>query len=372
MMITSTLVKPTLLLDVKKTKRNISRMAEKTRSQKVRFRPHFKTHQSGAIGEWFRQEGVEAITVSSVDMARYFADNGWEDITIAFPVNWWQLSEIQALAQKVRLGVLVESVETVEVLKSNLQCKVNVWIKVDVGSMRTGLRWDFPESIVELAKMIGSLPGLDLKGILTHYSETYGAGSLKKVQGLARQGIQRMDSVRESLHQSGFQGIEVSVGDTPGCSLSEDFSGADEIRPGNFVFYDAEQAYFGSCQADDIAVAVACPVVARHPERNTVIVYGGAIHLSKDYFLQNGRSTYGWVALPGESNWGEPLEGCFVAALSQEHGVVHMAPEHLDRVRVGDWLCILPAHSCLTVTAMRDYLTLDGEIIHTMNSCTSE
>jgi D-serine deaminase-like pyridoxal phosphate-dependent protein len=356
-------------LDVDKAKRNISRMAEKARDQEVRFRPHFKTHQSGKVGEWFRQAGVEAITVSSVDMARYFAGYGWEDITIAFPVNWWQLGEIQSLAQKVRLGVLVESHETVEHLRNNLRCEVNAWVKVDVGSKRTGLRWDFAEPIINLANLIKSIPELHLKGLLTHYSETYGAGTLDKIQDLTRQGIQRMNSVREALHRSGFQEIEVSVGDTPGCSLSNDLSGADEIRPGNFVFYDAEQAYFGSCQADDIAVAVACPVVARHPERNSVIVYGGAIHLSKDYFLQNGTVAYGWVALPGEEKWGEPLAGCFIAALSQEHGMVHMTPEHFSQVRVGDWLCMLPAHSCLTVTAMRDYLTLDGEIIPTMNSC---
>jgi D-serine deaminase-like pyridoxal phosphate-dependent protein len=70
--------KPTLLLDSDICKRNISGMSAKALEQNVFFRPHFKTHQSAAIGEWFMDAGVTAITVSSVSMARYFAEHGWK------------------------------------------------------------------------------------------------------------------------------------------------------------------------------------------------------------------------------------------------------------------------------------------------------
>ncbi|KPK99745.1 MAG: hypothetical protein AMJ91_06575, partial [candidate division Zixibacteria bacterium SM23_73_3] len=67
------IVKPTLLLDKKRVMKNIEKMARKAKAAGVRFRSHFKTHQSGEIGNWFRDVGVEAITVSSLDMAQYFA-----------------------------------------------------------------------------------------------------------------------------------------------------------------------------------------------------------------------------------------------------------------------------------------------------------
>ena len=86
------LERPTLLVNPVIAQQNIAFMAEKARRQGIRFRPHFKTHQSAAVGEWFRQVGVTAITVSSVDMALYFADHGWDDITIAFPVNIRQMT----------------------------------------------------------------------------------------------------------------------------------------------------------------------------------------------------------------------------------------------------------------------------------------
>ena len=80
----NTIETPTLLLDAARAQRNIARMAKKARDNRLRFRPHFKTHQSAAIGEWFRQAGVSAITVSSVAMARYFADHGWDDICLLY------------------------------------------------------------------------------------------------------------------------------------------------------------------------------------------------------------------------------------------------------------------------------------------------
>jgi D-serine deaminase-like pyridoxal phosphate-dependent protein len=70
------ITKPTLIIDEAQVKANIQKMVKKCILNNIRFRPHFKTHQSIRIGKWFRKEGVRKITVSSVDMARYFAEDG--------------------------------------------------------------------------------------------------------------------------------------------------------------------------------------------------------------------------------------------------------------------------------------------------------
>ena len=84
---TDAIEKPTLILDPTICRANIQRMAERAKRNNVKFRPHSKTHQSAMVSEWFREVGVDAITVSSVEMATYFAENGWKDITIAFTVG---------------------------------------------------------------------------------------------------------------------------------------------------------------------------------------------------------------------------------------------------------------------------------------------
>jgi D-serine deaminase-like pyridoxal phosphate-dependent protein len=74
------ITKPTLLIDKKKCKRNIEMMFLKAKINNVVFRPHFKTHQSLDIGQWFKELGVDKITVSSLEMAQYFSSE-WKDIS---------------------------------------------------------------------------------------------------------------------------------------------------------------------------------------------------------------------------------------------------------------------------------------------------
>jgi D-serine deaminase-like pyridoxal phosphate-dependent protein len=358
---------PTLLLNEAAARTNIQRMAQKVDRAGVRFRPHFKTHQSAEIGTWFRDLGVDKITVSSVEMAEYFAANGWQDILIAFSLNIRQLERVRTLADKVKLSLLVENLESIEALSKSPRFQAGVWIKIDAGARRTGVDWQETEKTAALIEAIQQNSDLTFMGLLTHSGNTYHCENPRQIVDAFREGVERMNISRRALEAKRYPPMEVSVGDTPGCSLCSDFSGIDELRPGNFVFYDAQQLAIGSCKANDIAVAVACPVVAIHPERREVTIYGGAIHLSKDLLEVDGKTSYGLVAFPNEEGWDDPLPGAVVRSLSQEHGILHFANDQFKQLRVGDLVCILPAHSCLTVQLLRKYLTLTGKVISTMN-----
>ncbi len=361
--------KPTLLLNKQKALLNIEQMATKARRSGVRLRPHFKTHRSAAVGEWFRDFGIEAITVSSVDMALYFAESGWEDITIAFPVNVLQVEKINKLARTVKLGLLVEDAAVVRFLDQNLTAKAEAWIKVDTGYGRTGIAWDHSDAISELAQEVEASDTLVLTGLLTHAGHSYHAASKAEIASIYQESVARIRQTMASLIQAGFPKLALSIGDTPTCSIVDDFSGVDEIRPGNFVFYDLKQVKIGSCTEQQIAVAVACPVVAKHAERNEIVLYGGAVHLSKDSFVnQDGIQVFGRVAFFEDGGWGSSLPDTFVSSLSQEHGIVRTTAEILSRVHVGDVLVILPVHSCLLAYLLKDYHTLDGEIVTSQSS----
>lgn len=356
--------RPTLLLDKEKAIRNIEKMAGKARKSGVRFRPHFKTHRSAGVAEWFRDFDVDAITVSSLDMAAYFADHGWSDITVAFPVNLLEIDKINSLAAEIALGLLVESKEAVQFLAARLDHKVSAWIKVDVGYGRTGVTWDRPDEIVELAQAVVATNRLAFRGLLTHAGHSYHAASKLELEAIHRDSVARLAHVRAALRAEGFSQVELSSGDTPTCSIVDDFSGLDEIRPGNFVFYDLKQAGIGSCSEREIAVAVACPVVAKHPQRNEIVLYGGAVHLSKESFARaDGTPTFGHVAFWDGDGWGPSLPDTYVSSLSQEHGIVRTTVDVLNRVHVGDVLIVVPVHSCLLSYLLNDYHTLDGEII---------
>lgn len=360
---------PTMIIDREKVCANIARMAEKARSQGVRFRPHFKTHQSAAVGEWFRPYGVTAITVSSLEMAAYFAGHGWQDILVAFPLNLRQLDLAAELSRQVRLGVLVESVQTVEGLARRIDQQLDVWIKVDSGSGRTGIDWRAGERALELWKAVSACSHLTPRGLLTHAGYTYSAHTVDEICRRYQEANQRMLALKEQVEAAQSLPVEISAGDTPGCSLCAELGPVDEIRPGNFVFYDAQMLRLGACHIEQVAAVVVCPLVALHPEREEALVYGGAVHLSKDYLVENGLTKYGYIVPVTDDGWGAPLEDAYAARLSQEHGVLRVPRRYFDQLEVGGLVGVLPAHVCLTVSALGRYRTTDGQEITTLN-CT--
>ena len=102
------ITRPTLLLNENQCKKNIQHMVDKAKRLSVKLVPHFKTHQSSEIGEWFRAEGIDSITVSSVKMAEFFAAAGWESITVAFPFNIHEVEAVnKMLEEKIKLTLFV-------------------------------------------------------------------------------------------------------------------------------------------------------------------------------------------------------------------------------------------------------------------------
>ena len=365
--------KPTLILNENRARKNIEKIAERAKKSGVVFRPHFKTHISSEIGEWFRDSGVEAITVSSVDMAEYFANNGWNDITIAFPVNILQIDEINSLAGKVNLNLLVEDSEVVTFLDKHLENPVNIWVKIDTGYHRAGVKWDNFARVISVAKHAEISNVLNFEGLLVHTGHTYKARSKEEVKNIYYDALDKLVQIREHLSLADVKNVKFSVGDTPSCSMLDKFTGVHEVRPGNFVFYDVQQNKIGSCSTDEIAVAMACPVVAKHKERNEILVYGGAVHLSTDFVeAGNASRSCGLVAFQTEDDFGAPLKNTYVKSVSQEHGIIKTDSSTFDKINIGDILMIYPAHSCLAADLMGEYLTLDGRKITTMHSLQKE
>ena len=166
---------PTLLVRKEICLRNIEKMKQKAQQHGVELRPHFKTHQQHEVGRWFKQAGIEKIAVSSLRMAKYFARDGWTDITVAFPLNVRETALIDQLAQEITLNVLVENIEAIEGLKHATRNSLNVFIKVDTGYGRTGLSFEQRDKIDELIVYIAGIGHLNFVGFLGHAGHSYKA-----------------------------------------------------------------------------------------------------------------------------------------------------------------------------------------------------
>ncbi len=337
-------------------------MFSKAQRNDVIFRPHFKTHQSLEIGRWFKELGVDKITVSSLDMAEYFAPE-WKDITVAFPVNILQIKTINSLVAIIRLNLLIESVETIDFLNENLTGEVGFFIKIDSGYHRTGLAPGETQKIDEILSLSRNCKLLKFRGFLAHAGHSYKCRSKEEILEIHENSVSAIASLTDRYVDQ-FPDLIISVGDTPTCSVAEDFSMVDEIRPGNFVFYDLVQNQIGACDLDQIAVGLACPIVAIHDERNVIVIYGGGVHFSKERLEhENFGSIYGLVAENKGNGWGEIIPEMYVRNLSQEHGIIAVPESEISNYKIGDVLMILPVHSCMTADLVSHYQTTSGKMI---------
>jgi len=345
--------RPTLIIDEKKARRNIASMAEKAKKLNLIFRPHFKTHQSATVAQWFREIGVTQIAVSSLSMARYFYKHDWDDIHIAFPYNMLEHQELNELAEHIKIKVSIESQEALNHLKSHVKNPIQYMIKTDVGYGRTGIDASNWKLILSLANQGNST--CQFSGLMAHAGHTYDARGLNDIEKTHSTCLQKLETLVEKFIDPPF----VSYGDTPSCSVSENFNLISEFRCGNFVYYDVTQTLIGSCTIDQIAVAMACPIVAEHHDRNEVVIYGGAIHFSKD-FVMTPQKHYGQIVNFTQNGW-KILENVYLKKISQEHGIIHF-PKNFDKNKflIGHIIGILPVHSCLTADLMMGQQTLSG------------
>ena len=352
-MILSYIKHPTLIINKEKAKNNIAFMSDKVKKHHLLLRPHFKTHQSAEVGKWFRYKGIDKITVSSLKMAKYFAQHGWNDITIAFPLNIRELDDISKLSEQIKLNVLISSTETARYFTENIQTRISYFIKIDAGYGRAGIIAENTEKIRQIIDICAKNDKITFKGFLAHFGNTYHAKNKEEVLNIYQESKRRMVDLKNHF-LSDFPQLSLSIGDTPSSTLSSDFQGIDEIRPGNFVYYDLMQHFLGVCTLDKIAVVLACPVVDIYRERNQLLIHGGAVHLSTEHLIdKQGGKIFGQIVTLTDAGWQLTDKPMYLSSISQEHGIVSVSPDFLKSIKIGDLIGILPVHSCLTTDLMR-------------------
>ncbi|WP_420387325.1 alanine racemase [Roseivirga sp.] len=356
------ITRPTLLLDLQKMEANLDRMLDKASRTGTELIPHFKTHQSKEVAELVRQKGVSRITVSSVKMAEYFASAGWKDITIAFPFNILEAEVInRLLAEGVKITILVSDADLLPMLDGVFHAEVQVLVEIDAGYGRSGIAASDRETLKSIVEAINKNEQLVFYGLYCHPGNTYHADSIEDIRLIWSSSIKKMNLLKNLIAPMVDQVI-IRMGDTPGCTVVEDMRGVDEIGPGNFIFYDLVMNYLNVCDETDIAVAVACPVVAKYSSRNQVVIHGGAVHFSKDHlFDEHEQKFFGELVIIAENDWSRIIPDAKLVSLSQEHGILQLTEEVFEKVQIGDVLGFLPIHSCLTANLLKSYVTLSGE-----------
>lgn len=343
---------PTLTLNPEICLRNLKRMYDKAQKLNLRLVPHFKTPQSREIAQWAKNIGISELTVSSVKMANYLSGQGFNRIHVAFPVNIREIEQINELASRQPLSLQIVNESAISYLVENLRQQVSFFIEIDAGYGRAGIRDDDYEKLNNILHIADKSDLLHFRGFYIHPGHTY-YSNVNEVYVQTLSALTRL----KSKYRSRYPNLVTRVGDTPGCSILDDFGDVDEIGPGNFIFYDLMQVAIGSCTREDIAVALAAPIVDIDKEYQKILVHGGGVHLSKDFLPTEHGKVFGEAVFLHDNGWRIPEKMYPVVSISQEHGTIQVDDSFLDQVQLGDLIGILPVHSCMTADCMKQYLT---------------
>lgn len=348
---------PALVVDVDVMERNLRLMQEKADRSGVRLRPHTKTHRTPALARIQEEMGAVGITVAKLGEAEVMADEGLGDIFVANEiVGDIKLERLRRLAGRVRVAVAVDSPVQVDMLSSVFASEptpIDVLVDVDTGDPRTGIQ---PGPVaLELARRVVSAGGVSLRGIYTHDGQSYDADDLDAVREIFRQSQQAMLDTAELIRGEGIEVEEISVGSTPSLLVGDILPGITEIRPGTYVFMDADQANVIGTY-DRCAQTVLATVISR-PTDERVVVDAGTKALT--YYVQQS----GICRTPGHGLLKEHPEIC-LNRMSDEHGSFDIPQGSNLDYRIGDKIEIIPNHACPTTNLYElIYGVRDGKVM---------
>ncbi|HET6781755.1 MAG TPA: alanine racemase [bacterium] len=337
---------PILLVDLPRMERNIHTMAAFARDAGVELRPHVKTHKIPALAHLQLAAGARGVTVAKVGEAEVMADAGITDILVCYPIlGEEKLERLAHLARHARIAVAVDSFEAARQLSEaagRYGVHFELLLEVDSGLNRCGLPPGDP--VVDLAKQVLRLDGLEISGVCTHAGHAIRAGTQNERDAIARHEGDSVVFTRDRLKAAGIRIREVSVGSSATVRVSGRVPGVTEIRPGTYIFNDYMQTTAGACSEDDCALTVLSTVVSR-PSPDRVILDAGSKCLSSDFHrLTERMSGYGYI---------KGSRGTLVSRLSEEHGVVQLSDGD-PPLAIGDRVEIIPNHACAALNLWDD------------------
>jgi D-serine deaminase-like pyridoxal phosphate-dependent protein len=346
---------PALVLDRSRLERNIDEMAARARRAGVALWPHGKTHKCAEVAKLQRAAGAAGLTVATLAEAEYFAAAGFSEILLAYPpVGAWRLARLAALARRVRLRVVLDSVEALEALI--VACRSGgvripyLW-EVDSGAGRLGTPPGAPT-----ADALAGVPRSQecpFDGLMTFGGHAYAAMSDGDLDAAAEDERAALAASTAALAERGTDVATRSAGTTPTAHRLSADSGITELRPGNYVFYDATQVALGLVDRDRCALRVRATVVGR-PASDRVILDAGSKALAAERLTPRAEG-FGFVVGHPELR---------VERLYEQHAIVHA--DGPCRLAIGETVDVVPNHACAAANLHRQALVVqEGEVVDT-------
>jgi len=313
-----------------------------------RWRPHLKTAKIPSVIRRLMDHGVGNFKCSTTLELLTACEVGAPDVLLAFPLVGANASRTREIARSfpaTRVSVLIENSKQLEIWKDT---EIGIFIDVNPGMNRTGMRQDHVTEIIDLAARAGS----QFRGI--HYYDGHMAGvSAREREVHAHEGYRQVSGIVHQLGSAGVTVCEVITSGTPAAPYALSYAGFREapfihrISPGTVVYNDLSSLE----QLPDFGyrpAALVLTTVVSHPTASTVTCDAGHKSVSADAGVPTC-SVLGYEHL-------KPLKP------SEEHLPIESeSGEGLPEP--GEKLYLIPRHVCPTVNNFDEALfVMDGQV----------
>lgn len=320
---------PYLRVDLVRLRHNIARTAQFADAAGVALRPHVKTHKSMEIARLQLAAGARGISMATIGEAETFVRHGVNDVFVAYPL-WLDEDAAGRLRDLVSDAVVAIGVDSVEGAANAGRLlgdsTVDVLVEVDCGQHRSGVLPHDAGTVATTAERTG----LSVRGVFTFPGHSYAPDALASA---ADDEATALRLATASLREAGIDPDVVSGGSTP--SLAHAHTDVlTELRPGVYVFGDAQQWELGSMDPSEIALTC----------RSTVVSHAGG-----RLVLDAGSKILGADRAAYATGFGRLLDhpDARIVLLSEHHAVVDLDGAPLPPL--GSQVDVVPNHSCNAV-----------------------
>jgi D-serine deaminase-like pyridoxal phosphate-dependent protein len=269
------------------------------------------------------------VSVATIGEAETFVRHGIDDVFVAYPL-WLDDTAAGRLADltgDARVAIGVDSVEGAANAGLLLGAStVEVLVEVDCGHHRSGV---LPGDAATVAAA-ATRSGLRVRGVFTFPGHSYAPGALASA---AADEAAALREAAEALRAAGIEPRVVSGGSTPSLAHS-DTDTLNELRPGVYVFGDAQQWELGAMPPEDLALTCRATVVS---------------HAGGRLVLDAGSKVLGADRAPWATGFGRLPDHpeARVVLLSEHHAVVDLPGAALPPL--GSQVDVVPNHVCNAV-----------------------
>ena len=322
---------PALWVDLDLMESNIQTLAQFFKGAGVAWRPHTKGIKVPAIAHMALDAGAIGVTCAKLSEAEVLAAAGVKDILIANQVvGASKVARLVSLRRHADVMVAVDSLENVQNISQiavRAGVVVRVLIEVNTGMNRCGLEPGAP--VVEFARQIAALPGIDLAGLMGWEGHVAALKDAEEKQRRCREAVGLLLRSADMCRAAGFRISIVSGGGSGTYQITARMPGMTEIQAGGAIFTDVTYRSWGVDL--DCSLFVLATVVSRPTPTRAVIDAGRK--------AMGGESTMPQV---------KAVAGARLVKMNAEHGILELDGARIP-LKVGDKIDLVVGYGDNTV-----------------------